>query len=712
MTKEPLSIVFEFARTDTPENPYAFHYGHQDYALRTTHGGRKRVSLDWSAEFLHDLDALHQPRCDPAVAQRIGRAMCQFLEPSGWTWHAQAIASAAQNATPIIVTIRSAAAELYTLPWELLPLESTGQCVGEIPGLLVRYEWPETHTVPAKHVSSQRGSRVLVAWSAAAGSVPASEHVQAIQSSWRAAGGEFVDDRDVIAHASAGKLADALERAQRDGEAIAALHILCHGGHAGKTWGLMLNGEDADDDGVAVDAWRLRQLLAPHAGTLRLVVVMACGSAYGREFDSVAQALHRTGIQSVVASRFPLSVPGSIRVAETLYSAMLVQRRSLESSFLQVRRILARDATRLDWAGLQLYARQADGMHSQPVKVASSREKSGVQKPSPESLPDFASYDLGALLGLQKRLASSITTRFETQHAIVCLELADLDCRLTTQAPKLQELCRGMFLNVALPVQGHIFETRSDRLWACFPSVRIAIKAIFKFLDEITEHNYQAHREEQLITRIGLHYGPVLSNGKMVTGPNVDIAAQIVDTADNGEILWSQSAFEQAPRITQAHSHVVSTLQMEGSIPALAIYRLPWREVRGLPNSVYIEETGQEIPLPKQDIISFGRLDNLPGGTCANDVVLVHEDESVQLAISRWHFELRRLKEGYVLRSLSKQLTEVNGEAVKANKIVRIHTGTMVRLARVLTLHFRGPTQTSSARATVTVRGSASVVQT
>jgi len=312
---------------------------------------------------------------------------------------------------------------------------------------------------------------------------------------------------------------------------------------------------------------------------------------------------------------------------------------------------------------------------------------------------------------LQKRLASNITSRYETQHAIVCLELADLDCRLTSQAPKLQELCRAMFLNVALPVQGHIFATRNERLWACFPSVRVAIKAIFKFLDEVTEHNYQAHREEQLITRIGLHYGPVLSNGKLVTGPNVDVTSQIAETADNGEILWSQTAFEQAPRITQAHSHVVSTLQMEGSTPGLAIYRLPWREVRGLPNSVYVEETGQEIPLPKQDIISFGRLDNLPGGTCANDVVLVHDDESVQLAISRWHFELRRLKEGYVLRTLSKQLTEVNGESVKTNKIVRIYTGSVVRLARVLTLHFRGPTQTSSARATVTVRGSASVVQ-
>ena len=137
---EPLSLVLEFARNDTPEDPYGFRFKPQDYTLRTAHGGRKRVHLAWSSEFLDDLDALHAPSCDPAIVQRVGRALYSFLDPSGWTSHAQAIAAAVRRSMPVLLTVRSAAAELYALPWELLPLETTGQCVGELPGVLVRYE--------------------------------------------------------------------------------------------------------------------------------------------------------------------------------------------------------------------------------------------------------------------------------------------------------------------------------------------------------------------------------------------------------------------------------------------------------------------------------------------------------------------------------------------------------------------------------------------
>src|SRR6185436_12354090 len=385
---EPLSLVFELARTDTPEDPYGFRFKPQDYTLRTTHGGRKRLHLAWSNEFLGDLDALHASYCDPAIVQRVGRALCSFLEPSGWTWHAQAIAAANQRSLPVLLTVRSAAAELYTLPWELLPLEGTGQCVGELPGLLVRYEWPETHTVPLKRARDASRRRLLMAWSAAAGEVPVAEHVDAIGTACRAAGWDFKPGRDVIQHASVGKLADALDQANSEGAPVGALHLLCHAGRAGQTWGLMLNGEEADEEGVAVDSWRLRQLLAPHADTLRLVVLAACGSAHGREFDSVAQALHRAGIQSVVASRFPLSVPGAIRAAQTLYDAALAQQATLEEAFLLTRKHLARDAVRLDWAGLQLYARGADGYETRPFR-APRAEGMAVETPSTGSRDDL-----------------------------------------------------------------------------------------------------------------------------------------------------------------------------------------------------------------------------------------------------------------------------------------------------------------------------------
>jgi hypothetical protein len=698
---EPLSLVLELARTDTPEDPYGFRFKPQDYTLRTTHGGRKRVHLAWSAEFLDDLDALHASYCDPAAVQRVGRALCSFLEPSGWTWHAQAITAAIQRSSPVLLTVRSAAAELYTLPWELLPLEATGQCVGELPGLLVRYEWPETHTVPLKRARDASRRRLLVAWSAAAGEVPAAEHVEAIGAACRAAGWDFKPSRDVIQHASLGKLADALDQANSEGAPVGALHLLCHAGRAGQTWGLMLNGEGADEEGAAVDSWRLRQLLAPHADTLRLVVLAACGSAHGRELDSVAQALHRAGIQSVVASRFPLSVAGAIRAAQTLYDAALAQHATLEEAFLLTRKHLARDAARLDWAGLQLYARGADGFETRPFRTLRSEGVVAVEVASSAvGRDDLDRLDLPALLKLQTQVHGTLASRFESQQALVCVELADVDFRGGAQESGLHRRCYGLLGEASTPHNGRIFATQGDSLHACYPSGKAALRAVLSFIDAVTEHNYRCTREDQIMVAIGLHWGTVLTNGRLVMGPAVEAVVRIAEVAGRGRLLLSQHALNQIPRVTQA----LCTPVAESIGDQSALYSLPWGDERGLVCKVGIEESGEQLWLPNQDIIAFGRLDALADGSRANDIVLTHPDRAAQLSISRWHFELRRTKRGHVLRPVSSQLTEVDGAPVEPGEEVPVRPGTVVRLAQIMTLRFLGAEQASSARDAVTLQ--------
>ena len=65
--------------------------------------------------------------------------------------------------------MRSSASEMYTLPWELLTLKS-GQYIADVDGLLLRYEWPESRSAGEPLTPRPEGGRILVAWSAAAGS--------------------------------------------------------------------------------------------------------------------------------------------------------------------------------------------------------------------------------------------------------------------------------------------------------------------------------------------------------------------------------------------------------------------------------------------------------------------------------------------------------------------------------------------------------------
>ena len=380
---DALRLVFEIARADSAGDPYAFQFAPQNYLLRSEGGAFETSRMDWNGALLADLDAVRQSGRDPEVVQRLGDMLRQFLAPLHGAQQESRILAALAAAPPsppgapddpitprVVVTIRMAAAELFALPWELLTLRTTGQHLGEIPGVLLRYEWPETTSAPLPTAPGD-SERILFAWSAASGAVPATEQLAAISDACRAGNLPFSDTHDVLPHASCSRLLRALSQAQAQGRPIAVLHLLCHGAEAGSSFGLGLDGDHEGDGPTVVDAGRLRQLLAPFAPMVRCVVLSACDSgnsgALASHLGSIAQTLHRAGFASVLASRYPLSVVGSIRMTETLYRTLLGRPASLESAFLAARRRLAEDTRRFDWASLQLYGHLDDGDDSRPL---------------------------------------------------------------------------------------------------------------------------------------------------------------------------------------------------------------------------------------------------------------------------------------------------------------------------------------------------------
>jgi hypothetical protein len=105
---------------------------------------------------------------------------------------------------------------------------------------------------------------------------------------------------------------------------------------------------------------------------------------------------------------------------------------------------------------------------------------------------------------------------------------------------------------------------------------------------------------------------------------------------------------------------------------------------------VKIEETRLVIPLPQQDLITFGRLKELDGAM-ANDVALALPDPLATQQISRWHFEIRRHRDGLMLRSVSDAPTEVDGTLMVKGQEIPVLSGSIVRLSGGrMTLKFMG----------------------
>ncbi len=361
-------ILLEFTRARDAADPYAFSLGHQEYLVRGEGGTYRSVSLGWEG-LLEDLQAVAEPGADPAIGQRLGNRLREFLQAAGWSRIERELGEALEEGRRVLLTIRSAAAELFSLPWELLTLTASGRQLGALPGVLVRYEWPGTRTAPPAESPRPEGGRVLLGWSAAGGRVPHKDHQETLADTCARGFLGFDPARDVAADLSPQGLVDALQRATDAGEPVALLHLLCHGTVTGSTFGLALDGGDGRP--VAVDPGRLRDLLAPFAGTLRAVVLCACyGGNPGdlsNHLGSVAQTLHRAGIATVISSRFPFSTAGSTRFSRTFYERLLVEPASLESAFLAARGELLKQTRSLDWASLQLYCRLDDGQDTRPI---------------------------------------------------------------------------------------------------------------------------------------------------------------------------------------------------------------------------------------------------------------------------------------------------------------------------------------------------------
>ena len=380
-------MLLQLSRAANPGEPFAFDFRPQPYLVRWGDAEERRARLEWTETLQQDLAALASLAADGEVQAGVSQTLRRFLVESGW-WdaHRGALEACRTRTDRMELVIRSRAAELYTLPWELVQLDD-GTPLGAIPRLLLRYEWPvERSIVPPPEPLPRTQGRTIFAWSAAGGAVPSAEHDRALRAALDDGPAELRAGYIRLDQVGPTGLQAALEDAARAGEPVAVLHLLAHGttvvrernGEEVRHFALALSDEDGER--LALDGPGLMALLEPYRDLVRTVVLCACqaGGRGGAEsrVGSIAQELHRGGIQAVLASRLPLSTAGSVVLARDLYPSLLAASMSLEEAMLRVRTHLRRDSRlaevggRLDWASLQLLAHPSEAPDLRPYIIA------------------------------------------------------------------------------------------------------------------------------------------------------------------------------------------------------------------------------------------------------------------------------------------------------------------------------------------------------
>ncbi|MCA9568017.1 MAG: adenylate/guanylate cyclase domain-containing protein [Myxococcales bacterium] len=235
---------------------------------------------------------------------------------------------------------------------------------------------------------------------------------------------------------------------------------------------------------------------------------------------------------------------------------------------------------------------------------------------------------------------------------------------------------------------GRIVDTAGDGAFCAVPSAQSGALTLIDVMNLVDEQNVNLETPHMMHLRCGLHWGQVLTNGEVVTGDSVNLAARIAGSARIDEIRLSRAAFTELANTHRLRCRPLGATELKGLTKPVDLFTLDWLDHSLFPGFVYIEETGQKIALPNKPTITFGRL-GLHDGISANDIVLTLDDPTQSRQISRWHFELRRSPKGYVLRPVSRGRTEVDGVVVERGSEVPIAAGSIVKLSRVITLSFR-----------------------
>jgi hypothetical protein len=371
----PYEVVLELTRAQRADDPYGFHDAKpQKYRLRVSEGGVRCATFPWSERVLKDLEALAGRTPCAVAARRLGEELRRFLDALDWGGHEAALERHTRSGQAVRLVVRSCAAELYSLPWELVTLRDSGQHLVDVPGFSLCYEWPGQQ-VEVTPLDLAREGRVLLAWSEAGGAVPDERHQQVLLKASQDGGFGFDPRRDVLPRVSLEGLERTLSAAREAREPVSVLHLLCHGTlvetGTSSHFGLALNAPGVFGGIQCVDAGALAAALAPYRDMLRMVVLCACrgGDSGGlaSHLGSVAQELHRAGIEMVVASRLPMTSEGSVVLARTLYEKLLVDSCSLEEALAAARRSLRVETRGFDWASLQLYAHHPGQADLRPV---------------------------------------------------------------------------------------------------------------------------------------------------------------------------------------------------------------------------------------------------------------------------------------------------------------------------------------------------------
>jgi adenylate cyclase len=184
------------------------------------------------------------------------------------------------------------------------------------------------------------------------------------------------------------------------------------------------------------------------------------------------------------------------------------------------------------------------------------------------------------------------------------------------------EHCLNRLSEIVQQHEGQVIKVIGDEIMALFPHADQTVQAACQMQENIT--HYAATNGLQVGLRIGLNFGPIITEHDDIFGTTVNAAARMVAFAKSGQIITSKETIQALSPFHQGQTRRMEHIPSPGKTGRISVYQIIWerRELTTartiLPTSavftqiLQLKHHGQVVNLnPEQSGFTIGRnLDN------------------------------------------------------------------------------------------------------
>ncbi len=132
-----------------------------------------------------------------------------------------------------------------------------------------------------------------------------------------------------------------------------------------------------------------------------------------------------------------------------------------------------------------------------------------------------------------------------------------------------------IFMSRTRMFQGRIVKSTGDGFLFEFPNAADAVKCCLNIQSALKKYNLDSIEDEQLLVRIGIHFGEVIDRESDIFGVDVNIASRLEQLADPGGICISKDVYNSIKDVLSIPVESIGNIELKHIEESMELFKIP-----------------------------------------------------------------------------------------------------------------------------------------